>query len=135
MKIIITIDTDTNEVNVRKEQIEEVNKPDTSVYAKWFNDGCTGWIKNPEYNLMFLRMQERYANDFLKAKGHLFLNEVYDILGIPRTSAGAVVGWIYDENSVVDFGLTDKCNQDFVNGCSFDVLLNFNVQGNILDKI
>ena len=73
--------------------VDATNPMNVSEYARFFDDGCAGWTKDPEYNLMFLRDQQRYANDLLKAKGHLFLNEVYDLLGIPRTKAGQIVGW------------------------------------------
>lgn len=122
----------------------EVADPNlNSIYARFFDDGCTGWTKDPEYNLMFLRDQQRYANDLLKSRGHIFLNEVYDMLGIQRTKAGACVGWIYDEknpvgDNFVDFGIYDlykEKNRDFVNGYERTILLDFNVDGNILDLI
>lgn len=114
-----------------------------SDYAKFFDDGCTGWTKDPEFNLMFLKDQQRYANDLLQSKGHLFLNEVYDMLGIPRTQAGQIVGWIYDEkhpigDNKVDFGIYNtynEANRNFVNGYERTILLDFNVDGNILDMI
>lgn len=123
-----------------------VNTADPNVYsdyARFFDDGCSGWTKDPEYNLMFLKDQQRYANDRLKTKGSLFLNEVYDMLGIPRTKAGACVGWIYDEknpvgDNFVDFGIYDLYNEkarDFVNGYERTILLDFNVDGDILDLI
>lgn len=114
-----------------------------SDYAKFFDDGCNGWTKDPEFNLMFLKDQQRYANDMLKTKGHLFLNEVYDMLGIPRTQAGQIVGWIYDEkhpvgDNFVDFGIYNtynEANRNFVNGYERTILLDFNVDGDILNMI
>lgn len=114
-----------------------------SDYAKFFDDGCTGWTKDPEFNLMFLKDQQRYANDLLQSKGHLFLNEVYDMLGIPRTQAGQIVGWIYDEkhpigDNKVDFGIYNtynEANRNFVNGYERTILLDFNVDGNIIEMI
>ena len=114
-----------------------------SPYAKFFDDGCLGWEKDPDYNLMFLRRQQDYANEMLQKRGHLFLNEVYDMLGIARTKAGNVVGWIYDEknpigDNYVDFGIYDvynETNRRFVNGIERSILLDFNVDGNILDLI
>lgn len=114
-----------------------------SDYAKFFDDGCTGWTKDPDYNLMFLKDQQRYANDMLQSKGHLFLNEVYDMLGIPRTQAGQIVGWIYDEkhpvgDNYVDFGIYNvynEANRNFVNGYERTILLDFNVDGDILDMM
>ena len=145
MKINVTIEIDDNELK-KLFKIEEYPKnsigefEDFSQYAKVFCDGCVGWTKEQEYNLKFLKYVQNYCNDLLKTKGHLFLNEVYDILGIPRTKAGAVVGWIYDEKSpigdnFVDFGIRNERNNDFVNGYTSDCILDFNVDGNILDYI
>ena len=150
MKIIITIEVEEDKVvNVStetKESEEEVidEKRLTSElisdYARVFNEVCTGWTKDAEYNLMYLKRQQSYCNDMLRANGHLFLNDVYQMLGLPRTKAGQIVGWIYDEESpisdnFVDFGLYDERNYDFINGHTNVALLNFNVDGNILDRI
>jgi hypothetical protein len=97
------------------------------------------WDKSPEYNLMFLKAQQQYANDLLISRGHVFLNEVYDMLGLPRTKAGQVVGWVYNENNPVgdnyiDFGIYSGGSQnfsDFVYGTDNAILLDFNVDGNI----
>lgn len=146
MKIIITIEVDDeNNVNVVTET-EKIEKEDRkndegfSIYARYFDEGCVGWTKDSEYNLCFLKQQQVYCNDMLKFKGHLFLNEVYDILGIPRTRAGQLAGWIYDEANpigvnFVDFGLYSDRNKDFINGIDRVALLEFNVCENILDKI
>ena len=128
---------------IKKETVSVADPNLYSDYARFFDDGCLGWSKDAEYNLMFLKQQQNYANDLLKKKGHLFLNEVYDMLGIPRTRAGQVVGWIYDEkhpigDNFVDFGIYDMNREkvrDFVNGYERVILLDFNVDGNILDLI
>ncbi len=126
-----------------KTTVNVANPNKYSDYARIYDDGCTGWTKDPEFNLMFLRNQQRYANDRLQTKGSLFLNEVYDMLGFPRTKAGACVGWIYDENdpvgdNFVDFGIYDLSNartRDFVNGYERTIILDFNVDGDILNMI
>lgn len=136
------VNEDGTETTVKK----TVNVAEPSMYsdyARFFDDGCQGWTKDPEFNLMFLKDQQRFANDLLKSKGHLFLNEVYDMLGIPRSQAGQVVGWIYDEkhpvgDNFVDFGIYDLYNEkkrDFVNGYERTILLDFNVDGDILKMI
>lgn len=114
---------------------------DYSEYARFFDDGCKGWEKDPEINLMFLRAQQQYANDLLQSRGYLFLNEVYNMLGIPISKAGQVVGWVYDPDddrfyNHVDFGIYDTNkpkSRDFVNGYERTILLDFNVDGNIWD--
>ena len=142
------IDKDGNEKTRKKKvyEIAEDKKPGEGIseYAKFFDEWNTDeHSKDPEYNLMFLRKQQDYANEVLKHQGYLFLNEVYDMLGIPRTQAGQVVGWIYDEknpngDNYVDFGIYDLHDQqkrDFVNGLERNILLDFNVDGVIYDKI
>ena len=89
---------------------------------------------------MFLRSQEAYANEKLKAKGYLFLNEVYSMLGIQETKAGQMIGWVYDPEveHKIDFGIYDlyrDSNRRFVNGVERSILLDFNVDGNIWEQM
>ena len=134
------IDEKTGKEKVVKKTIDVVDPNEYSDYARFFDVGCNGWSKDPEFNLMFLKQQQNYANDLLKSRGHLFLNEVYDLLGFQRTKAGNIVGWIYDEknpvgDNFVDFGIYDinrPKNRDFVNGYERSILLDFNVDGDIL---
>lgn len=148
MKINVTIEINDEELkklfNLKSEEEypengigEEIN---VSQYARIFDDSCIGWTKDPEYNMNFLKCQQNYCTEKLRSKGHLFLNEVYDILGFPRTKAGAMVGWVYDEehpigNNFVDFGLTDDRNSDFINSYKNTAILDFNVDGDILKYI
>ena len=112
-----------------------------SDYAKFFDEFNPNWQNDPEYNLMFLKSQQQYANDLLRARGRLFLNEVYDMLGIERTKAGQVVGWTYNMknptgDNFVDFGIYDMSKERvraFVNGYEPSILLDFNVDGNVWD--
>lgn len=128
-----------------------VNNPtDVSEYARFFDRFSMNengesvinpyWNDVPEYNLMFLKSTERYANERLVSQGRLFLNEVYDMLGIPRSKAGQIVGWVYDPekgngDNYVDFGLykDNLSYSDFVNGFDPAILLDFNVDGNVWD--
>lgn len=130
----------------KKKKVKETVKTSAldgySIYARFYEDGCTGWEKNPEYSLMYLKQQERFATDKLRSQGYLFLNDVYDALGIPRTIAGQGVGWLYDpedptKDNYVDFGIFDVTkphNGDFVNGYQRSIILDFNVDGPILDN-
>lgn len=136
---------DGTEEVVKKEVtlIDDPNLPST--YARYFDSLCAGYcdtgdkMVDREANLKFLKMQQRYATERLKARGHLFLNEVYEMLGIRETTAGALVGWVYDEknpvgDNFVDFGIYDQYSanaRDFVNGRADVILLDFNVDGPI----
>lgn len=139
-EVVVNEDGSEQVVTKTVEVMDDENRI-CSPYAKFFDESCKGWTKDPDYNLMFLRRQQDYATDKLKAQGYLFLNDVYDMLGIDRTKAGAVVGWIYDKknpvgDNYVDFGLYDMHrvgdNRKFVNGYEKVALLDFNVDGNIL---
>lgn len=131
---------DETEEGVKKSVVHRVKPGDPSIYARFFDEFSTSWSSRPEYNLIFLRCQQNYANDMLRARGHVFLNEVYDMLGVDRSSAGSVVGWVVskDGDNFIDFGVFDGDNpraRDFVNGREGSILLDFNVDGVIYDKI
>lgn len=118
---------------------ENPGRPEYSQYAKFFDASSREWEDDPEYNLTFLKAQQRAMNDILKTRGHLFLNEVYDALDIPRTGDGALVGWVKGNgDDYVDFGIQDgnsEACRRFVNGYEPYVLLDFNVDGPIYELI
>lgn len=138
----VSVDEKGKEVT-KKSTVEVMDPNAYSPYSIVFDDGNTGWDPDPELTKYFLIQQQNWANDRLKAKGHLFLNEVYDMLGAKRTKAGAQVGWVYDEknpigDNYVDFGIFDIRSpkaRDFVNGLEKVIVLDFNVDGVILDLI
>ena len=134
----IVIDEKGEEEIVRK-TVEVVDIEGCSSFARYFTASSKCWEGNPEYNLLFLRAQQQYANDLLVSRGNLFLNEVYDMLDLPRTEAGQIVGWKYDNNNpigdnYVDFGIREVYRQT-ENGYEPVILLDFNVDGNILKRI
>ena len=145
-KEIEEVSKDENGHEVVKKEVVDVIEDDPNNYSPYsivFDDGNEGWDPDPERTKFFLIQQQNWANERLKAKGHLFLNEVYDMLGARRTKAGAQVGWVYDEKNVVgdnyvDFGIFDTRRskaRDFVNGYEKVIVLDFNVDGYILDLI
>ena len=82
-----------------KKEVKVVDDNNFGPYSRFFDESCYEWDKNPEYNLTFLTQMENQMNNQLRAKGHLYLNEVYDALGMERSKAGQVVGWLYDPNN------------------------------------
>ena len=140
-----------------KETINVVEKDSLSDYSFFFEESNPYWEKDGNYNRMFLLAQQQYANDLLRSKGYLFLNDVLKELGIQGTpeqvKMGQIVGWVYDPNSqkgdnYVDFGLYEGYRRDdiaFVKDSTVGdrlpgneryervVILDFNVDGNILD--
>lgn len=118
----------------------EVADPNVSGYVKYFTKSNPNWENNPEYIEMFLRAQQNYANDKLKAIGHLTLNDVYDMLGFQDTRAGMVVGWIYDPDNpngdnFVEFDVKKVLLPDERGDYEESYAIDFNVDGNIYDKM
>jgi Family of unknown function (DUF6353) len=119
------------------EEVKTVDPNGLSVYARFFDEGSRHWEKNPETNRLFVQCQQNYANNLLHARGHVFLNEVYDMLGINRSQAGQVVGWVIngEGDNYINFRMFDAYNSNFVNGYERTILLDFNVDGVVYDKI
>lgn len=131
------VDENGNETVVTK--TVEVIDPNVvhDIYSIVFCEGNLGWTKNADLNKLFLLQQQNYANDRLKLTGFLSLNEVYEMLGAPRTAYGQLAGWVYTEDSsvgdnFVDFGIFDVHNEmkcAFVNGRERSIILDFNCIG------
>lgn len=132
-----TVEDENGKKKTVKRNIKYMDSAMPSEFAVIYDDGCAGWTKDPEDNKFFLIQQQRYANERLKRRGYLSLNEVYELLGFPSTKAGQVVGWLYDckdpnykGDNFVDFGLYNvdcEPNRDFVNGYERNIILDFNV--------
>jgi hypothetical protein len=111
-----------------------------SPYARLYDETSENWERNAEANRTFIQVQQQLANNMLRARGHIFLNEVYDMLGLERSVAGQMVGWLWDpedpeRDNYVDFGLFEVGNERFINQIERTPLLDFNVDGVIYDKI
>lgn len=113
-----------------------------SPYRRFYDeDSSRNWSPDPDINMLFLKNVQNYMNDRLRIRGHVFLNEVFSELGLSHTKAGAVVGWRWNKDSgddFIDFGIWDGTREtvnDFFNGREGAILLDFNVDGVIYDKI
>lgn len=137
---VVGVDEEGNEV-VEKKTVHVANPTTPSIYSVFFDAGNVGWTKNAELNKVFLIQQQEAANYRLRKQGVLTLNEVYDMIGAPRTAAGQIAGWVFTEDGTagddyVDFGLTNPYNEnarDFMNLREKVFLLEFNCIGNVLD--
>lgn len=137
-----TIDAKGKE-KVKKEKIKIMDPNGYSDYARVWETGNPGWTKDPQTNLQFLKCQQVAATERLKRQGYLFLNDVYEMLGFPKIKEGQVAGWIYNEDNpigdnLVDFGMYDVTKaraHDFINGYERSIVLDFNIDGNILEFI
>jgi hypothetical protein len=140
---------DGTETTTTKEVVSyDVNPNDyNKLFQEYNEDGSRNgdWTNDQYHNLAFLKAQESFATSRLQAQGYLLLNDVYEMIGMPDTKAGMVVGWIYDKNSpigdnYVDFGLRDEDGESIVDFSALGMVahpipLDFNVDGNIYDRM
>lgn len=132
----IEVDTETGKEKKVKKTVMVTDPNLKSDYAIYFDSKSRNYENNPDYNRMFLRAQQNYANDKLQTRGHLFLNEVLDDLDLPRTKAGQIVGWTKDgPDGYVNFHIMDVEREMEDGRYEPAILLDFNVEGNIWDKI
>lgn len=133
------IDEKTGKEKKVKKTIDVAGIDGLSPYADFFDERSEAWQKNAEYNLIFVRAQQQYANDLLRSQGYLFLNDVRKSLGMPPVKVGQIVGWLYDPNSekrdcYVDFGILEthrEAIRDPKQAYERTILLDFNVDGDI----
>lgn len=121
----------------KTETVRDVNPRVHSPYARCFDESSTAWVKNAEMNKIFVQVQQNLCNHLLASRGHLFLNEVYDMLGLERSASGQVVGWVLNAggDNFVDFNIYHPDNSRFVNGLERSIWLDFNVDGVVYDKL
>lgn len=138
--------TEIDENGKKKKVKEKIPVVGTSIspYARIFDAETTReWQRSADANYFFLTCQQNSANDKLIRDGYLFLNTVYRMLGLSETPTGAICGWLLpsdrdpeaDTDGYVDFGVFDGGNADLKYDKDGHILLDFNCQGVIYDKI
>ena len=84
-------------------------------------------LESKEVTIFYLTSMQSYANELLRVKGQLFLNDVYEMLDLPTSEVGKHVGWRYDVDNCIDFGVWPMCTSGNY------IMLDFNVDG-IIDQ-
>lgn len=132
----IEVDPETGKEKKVKKTVMVADPNLQSDYAAYFDSKSRNYETNPDYNRMFLKAQQAFANDKLQTRGHLFLNEVLDDLDLPRTPAGQIVGWTKDgPDGYVNFRIVEVERETEDGRHEPALLLDFNVEGNIWEKM
>lgn len=132
----IEVDPETGKEKKVKKTVMVADPNLQSDYAVYFDSKSRNYETNPDYNRMFLKAQQAFANDKLQTRGHLFLNEVLDDLDLPRTPAGQIVGWTkYGPDGYVNFRIVEVERETEDGRHEPALLLDFNVEGNIWEKM
>lgn len=132
----IEVDLETGKEKKIKKTVMVADPNLQSDYAVYFDSKSRNYETNPDYNRMFLKAQQAFANDKLQTRGHLFLNEVLDDLDLPRTPAGQIVGWTKDgPDGYVNFRIIEVERETEDGHHEPALLLDFNVEGNIWEKM
>lgn len=137
---LMTVDEEGNIVKEKVKNAEVLNAYKTySPYSRFFDETSDAWSPSAEYNKTYILTQEKNANDKLRIRGWITLAEVYEMLGFDATEASLAVGWVLGngENEVKFniFDVNNPATRRFVNGYEPSILLDFNVDGVILDKL
>lgn len=132
----VEVDPETGKEKKVKKTVMVADPNLQSDYAVYFDSKSRNFETNFDYNRMFLKAQQQFANDKLQTRGHLFLNEVLDDLDLPRTSAGQIVGWTKDgPDGYVNFRILEVERETADGRHEPALLLDFNVEGNIWEKM
>lgn len=130
------IDPETGKEKKVKKTLLVTDPNLTSDYATYFDERSHAFEKVVDKNMFFLHCQEKYFNDILNIKGHVFLNEVLEALDLPVTKAGQIVGWTRDGgDGYINFRITEVDRETYDGGTEPAILLDFNVEGNIWEKM
>lgn len=144
----VTAENEENETKTIKAVVTEPNETLRDIpHPIMFDDRCKGFERNPYYNVEYLENIQALLNQRLKDRGCVFLNELYDMLELPRTHFGSVTGWVQDgdiSKGCVDLGLFARieshgvmieANERAFKGDIPEIILTPNIDGNILDLI
>lgn len=115
-------------------------EPQEISYVRRFDWTCPYYSDDPTYNLFFVRSQQNWANDKLRADGHIWMNTIDKALGFKETKAGQSVGWRYDPSdpyidNFVDFNITEAYAVDDYGVTRPVIMIEYNVDGSILNKV
>jgi hypothetical protein len=138
----IAVDTDEGVAvkTVKDHNQDDIARRGGSMYMKVFDETNRNWENVGMKNQTFLMSVQNHMNNKLRLKGYVLLNDVYDALGMQRTTAGASVGWVKGEgDGKIDFITTGPMNRrdglDFAQGFERSCWIDFNVQGPIHTRI
>lgn len=133
-------DPETGEVTTEKTYVKGDGAH--SPYTRFFDEYSECWTRDADYNKAFLIAKEKELTLKLERDGYLILNDAYRALGLQADKTGQVCGWVYKPNdpnhkgdNYVSFGLYTGEDHRFVNGLEKSILLDFNVDGYIIDQI
>lgn len=134
--LVSTAEEDLTKNELTMEAIAAVDG--VSPYGVIFDETNNNWSADEDLSMLHLKCQQQYANDILQTRGHIFLNEVYKMLGFPHTPAGAVTGWVKGNgDDFVDFNIFEGTfeGEDSNGRTVTKWALDFNVDGVMWDKI
>lgn len=134
--LVSTAEEDLTKNELTMEAIAAVDG--VSPYGVIFDETNNNWSADEDLSMLHLKCQQQYANDILQTRGHIFLNEVYKMLGFPHTPAGAVTGWVKGNgDDFVDFNIFEGTfeGEDEKGRTVTKWALDFNVDGVMYDKI
>ena len=139
--------TEMPDINDKNEEQKDTSsevksRVDDSDFCRIFDKSSSMYRENREMNLGYLKSVEKYCTNLLHIRGHLFLNEVYDALGMSHTETGALCGWLYNSNdgdNFVSFNIDEAlCEYNYADDIypvDPEIFMYFNCVGPIYNRI
>lgn len=99
--------------------------------VKCFDSSHPLWMNDKKHNKRVVDTILNYCYEKFRSRGYLFLNEVYQELGIPMTRQGQVAGWVFKKDNTKDHMWTVWTKEDDYD----DVYITFKPLSDIVDTL
>lgn len=122
-----------------KKTIDVVDPNAIGPYEVFFDNTSPCWEPNTEYNVMYLNAEmNAFTNKLRATKECIFLNDIFDRIGLPKTQEGQLMGWRYDKDrnwvdNKIDYVIKEvyRPNEYVEGGYEKVLLIEFRVDGNV----
>lgn len=84
-------------------------------------------VKDRNFNIAYVKHVEYYYNLIKKEGTDIFLKDIIKTLGLDFGSLNPLYKLVYNQNELIDFGVSDQDVIDYINGKKDHVILTFNI--------
>lgn len=72
-----------NEIDQSYDEPDDYISKEDEMKELIFDESSMYWMGDSEYNEVFIGKAEKEINDFIENKGYIYLNQIYEHLGLP----------------------------------------------------
>lgn len=79
-----------------------------------FDKSSLGWNNGDEEEILwYLRCKKEYINGLLMCRGYIYLNQIYESLGVKWDSTRMNTCIRYNDNNHIEFHITKKLEENY----------------------